>query len=204
MKWGLSGIARDSGFSEFEVEIEQVDPWLTRLSKIEMRKEAQMSLAIDQVNLIYSPGTLTKGTVNAISMTGLDLVFQADEESSSRSGEKAPEPLEQTLGQFLEAPYLTYLRVRDSKFNLTWDGQSYPVDFLLKGDFHHQIGRLIVDGSLSGFQFQSKVDLAKDEGKTYLTGEVKFPDLTKFSHLLELTDSLGQRISLMDCACIVL
>jgi hypothetical protein len=195
LKWGLSVISRDSGFSEFEVEIEQVDPWLTRLSKIEMRKKDQMSLAVDQVNLIYSPGTLAHRAVSSISMTGFDLMFHADGESSGdRSGDKNPDPLEQTLGQFLEAPYLTHLRVRDSKLNLTWDGQSYPVDFMLKGDFHHQIGRLIVDGSLSGFQFQSKVDLAKDEGKTYLTGEVKFPDLTKFSHLLESIHSLDQLI----------
>ena len=103
LKWGLSGIARDSGFSEFEVEIEQVDPWLTRLSKIEMRKKDQMSLAIDQVNLIYSPGTLAQRAVNSISMTGLDLMYQADGESSGdRSGDKNPEPLEQTLGQFLD------------------------------------------------------------------------------------------------------
>jgi hypothetical protein len=195
LKWGLSGIARDSGFSEFEVEIEQVDPWLTRLSKIEMHKKDQMSLAIDQVNLIYSPGTLAQGAVNSISMTGLDLMFQADGESfDGRSETKKPEPLEEIMSQFLEAPYLTHLRIRDSKLNLTWDGQSYPVDFLLKGDFHHQIGRLIVDGSLSGFQFQSKVDLAKDEEKTYLTGEVKFADLTKFSQMLESTHSLGQLI----------
>ena len=195
LKWGLSGIARDSGISDFRVEVDQVDPWLTRLSKIEMLKKDQLRLAIDQINLIYNPGTLATGTVNAISVTGLDLEFQPDEQSSDgRAEDKAPEPLEQIFEEFLAAPYLTYLRVRNSKLTVIWDGQSYPVDFLLQGDFHHQIGRLILDGSLSGFQFQSKVDLAKEEGKTYLTGEVKFPDLTKFSHLLESTDSLGQRV----------
>ena len=188
-------MARDSGFSEFEVEVEQVDPWLARFSKIEMRKKDQISLAIDQVNLIYEPGTLAQGTINAISMTGLGLEFNADgNESDDRSGGGAPEPLEETLDQFLEAPSLTHLRVRDSKLNITWGGQSYPVNFVLKGDFHYQLARLIVDGFLSDFPFQSKVVLAKEDGKTYLTGEVKFPDLSKLTHLLEATDSLGQRM----------
>lgn len=194
MEWGLSGVARDSGFSEFEVEVEQVDPWLTRLSQIEMRQKEQMSLGVDQVDLVYEAGSLAEGKINAISITGLDLKFNADgDHPEGRSTGKELEPLEEIFEQFLEDPYLTHLRVRDSKLDMTLGGQSYPVDFLMKGDFHNQIGRVIVDGALHGFEFKSKVDVAKDRGETYLTGEVKFPDLAKFSHMLESTDSLGRR-----------
>jgi len=196
LNWGLSGMARDSGFSEFDAEVEEIDPWGTRISKIQMHKKEQMSLAVEQVQLFYAPASVAQGKLDAVSMTGLELDFKADAETSAdRPETDSPESMEETLVQFLEAPYVTHLRIRDSKLKVNWKKQGYPVDFTLKGDFHNQIGRLILDGFLSGFPFRSKVDLARDEGKTYLTGEVIFPDLSKSTDLIESIDSLGLPVS---------
>ena len=114
-------MARDSGFSEFDAEVEEIDPWGTRISKIQMHKKEQMSLAVEQVQLFYAPASVAQGKLDAVSMTGLELDFKADAETSAdRPETDSPESMEETLVQFLEAPYVTHLRIRDSKLKVNW------------------------------------------------------------------------------------
>ena len=116
LNWGLSKMARESGFSEFDAEVEQIDPWGTRISKIQMHKKQQMRLTVEQVNLVYAPASVAQGKLDAISMTGLDLDFQADAETSAdRPETDSPENMEETLARFLASPDVTHLRIRDSK-----------------------------------------------------------------------------------------
>ena len=61
MEWGLRNQSEDFGYSDFEVEVEQVDPWLSRFTSLRMQKEDSLSLGIDRAEILYSPASLAEG-----------------------------------------------------------------------------------------------------------------------------------------------
>ena len=183
VKWGLRSQSEDFGYSGFEIEVEQVDPWLTRCSGIRMEKEGSLSLSIDRADFFYSPDSLSAGKADAISLTGLSLELFGDSPwpSSPEGKESEKENTETMLAQFLDQPSLTHLRVRDSVLSLTENGARYPVEFLLHGDFYPQLARLVFDGSFLGCIFESKFNLEKDESDTFASGRIKISDLAKLN-----------------------
>ena len=107
-KWGLAGLARDHGYSDFNLKVEQVDPWSTRFSKLGMANEEGMKVALERLNLVYSPNSLALGKIDAISMTGLDVEVSAEsfftpppEAKNDRKG-----TLEDNLRVFIDDPLL--------------------------------------------------------------------------------------------------
>ena len=192
-KWGLAGLARDHGYSDFNLKVEQVDPWSTRFSKLGMANEEGMKVALERLNLVYSPNSLALGKIDAISMTGLDVEVSAEsfftpppEAKDDRKG-----TLEDNLRVFIDDPFLNYFRIRDSKVTVVKDGEGYPSVFELKGDFYPGLARLILDGSILGTSFLSKFDLERDEGGTYATGSVRFPDLSQLESQIAASQFLS-------------
>jgi hypothetical protein len=191
VEWELKSQSEDFGFSGFEVDVEQVDPWLSRLTGLRMEKEESLSLGIDHADVFYSPGSLAEGKIDAISLTGLSLELSGDSPllSSSESKETETESLEATLAPFLEQPSLTHLRVRDSVLSLTKNGTRYPVEFLLQGDFYPELIRLVFDGSFLGCLFESHFNLEQNESGTFATARMKIPDMAKLQPPLEKVSS---------------
>jgi len=191
VEWELRSQSEDFGFSGFEVEVEQVDPWLSRFSGLRMEKEESLSLGIDHADIFYSPGSLAEGKIDAISLTGLSLELSGDSSllSSPESKETETESIEATLAPFLEQPSLTHLRVRDSVLSLTENGVRYPVEFLLQGDFYPELIRLVFDGSFLGCLFESQFNLEQNESGTFATARMKIPDMAKLQAPLEKVSS---------------
>ena len=73
LEWGLEGMTRDAGLSGLEVEVRQLDPWVTRLADIRLKKQDQMKLSVREASLFYNPDSLTIGKIGSLSLTGLDL-----------------------------------------------------------------------------------------------------------------------------------
>ena len=167
--WGLRIQSEDFGCSDFEVEVEQVDPWLSRFSSLRMEKEESLSLNIDHADLLYSPGSLAEGKIDAISLTGLSLDLSGENPlpQSTESEEVENESLETMVANFMSQPSLTHLRVRDSALSLTRNGVRYSVDFLLQGDFYPEWVRMIFDGSFLGCLFESHFNLEQNESGAF-------------------------------------
>ena len=70
VEWALRGQSEDLGFSAVEVEVEQVDPWLSRFSGLQMKKDQNLSFGIEHAEIFYSPGSLAKGKIDAVSFDG--------------------------------------------------------------------------------------------------------------------------------------
>jgi len=187
VEWALRSQSEDYGCSDFDVEVEQIDPWLARFSGLHIEKEENLSLGIDHAELFYSPGSLADKKVDAISLTGLSLEFSLDKPllSSPKAKEKESESLESVLAQFLRTPPLTHLRIRESLMSLTNNGVSYPIEFLLHGDFYPEIIRLVFDGSFVGCLFESKLNLEYEESSTFTTAHIKIGDLAKLQPPLD-------------------
>ena len=187
--WGLRNQSEDFGCSDFEVEVEQVDPWLSRFSSLRMEKEESLSLNVDHADLLYSPGSLAEGKIDAISLTGLSLdLFGENPLPESTESEKVEiESLETMVANFMSQPSLTHLRVRDSALSLTRNGVRYSVDFLLQGDFYPEWVRMIFDGSFLGCLFESHFNLEQNESGAFATARVKIPDLAQLQTPLKPT-----------------
>ena len=192
--WGLRNQSEDFGCSDFEVEVEQVDPWLSRFSSLRMEKEESLSLNVDHADLLYSPGSLAEGKIDAISLTGLSLDLSGENPlpQSTESEEVENESLETMVANFMSQPSLTHLRVRDSALSLTRNGVRYSVDFLLQGDFYPEWVRMIFDGSFLGCLFESHFNLEQNESGAFATARVKIPDLAQLQTPLEkISDAEG-------------
>ena len=185
--WGLRNQSEDFGCSDFEVEVEQVDPWLSRFSSLRMEKEESLSLNVDHADLLYSPGSLAEGKIDAISLTGLSLDLSGENPlpESTESEKVEIESLETMVANFMSQPSLTHLRVRDSALSLTRNGVRYSVDFLLQGDFYPEWVRMIFDGSFLGCLFESHFNLEQNESGAFATARVKIPDLAQLQTPLE-------------------
>ena len=200
LEWGLEGMTRDAGLSGLEVEVRQLDPWVTRLADIRLKKQDQMELSVREASLFYNPDSLTIGKIGSLSLTGLDLRLSADAVRTppGETGVEPSEPLEKLVGRFLEAPYLSHLRVRDSKLGLDWGKGSCRSEFFLKGDFHPEVARLILDGSIlesskgegKPFQFRSKLDLMDEDGEIFLTADLEIPELGGVQSLVASLEGL--------------
>ena len=192
--WWLRNQSEDFGCSDFEVEVEQVDPWLSRFSSLRMEKEESLSLNVDHADLLYSPGSLAEGKIDAISLTGLSLDLSGENPlpQSTESEEVENESLETMVANFMSQPSLTHLRVRDSALSLTRNGVRYSVNFLLQGDFYPEWVRMIFDGSFLGCLFESHFNLEQNESGAFATARVKIPDLAQLQTPLEkISDAEG-------------
>ena len=106
VEWGLRNQSEDFGYSDFEVEVEQVDPWLSRFTSLRMQKEDSLSLGIDRAEILYSPASLAEGKIDAISLTGLSLDLPGENPfpESKASNEVENESLETVVANFMSQP----------------------------------------------------------------------------------------------------
>jgi len=188
VEWALRGQSEDLGFSAVEVEVEQVDPWLSRFSGLQMKKDQSLSFGIEHAEIFYSPGSLAKGKIDAISLTGVSLELSGDSllPSDPESKEAETDSAESMLASFLEAPSLTHLRVRDSRLSWTKEDALFPIDLsLLQADFYPNLIKLSSDGSLLGCLFDSDLNVDRDESGIFAAARMKISDLDKLHFPLD-------------------
>ena len=185
--WGIRYLSSAVDPEEFDVQVEQLDPWETRINQVVFNTE-EANLKIGSVHLQYDPVGLALGDLNSFTVRNLDLTLDGkyllDEALSEKKVKEEPniEWLGE-IGEFLSDPRLKHLRVLNSDISLMWTDLILPLKFELKGDYNEGLARSTFDGDFAEFPFLSELRFWREENDTYADIQLEFTDLNKSKKL---------------------
>ena len=185
--WGLRYLSRTVEPKEFDINVEQLDPWETKINQLVFKKE-EANFSIGSMHIQYDPSGLAVGDLNSFTVRNLEmsldgkyLLDQALSEKEAKA-EKDTEWLDE-IGEFLSDPQLKHLRILSSTIFLILPDFVLPLEFELKGDYDENLARTTFDGEFADFPFLSELRFWHEEEDTYAGIEFEFTDLNRSSKL---------------------
>ena len=186
--WGLRYLSKGAAPDEFSLEVEQADPWETRINEV-VFKNQEANFSIGNLHIQYDPSGLAVGDINSftvrnllVSLDGKAILDNALEENATPEHPDT-QWLEQ-IGNFLSDPELKHLRILSSMVSINWPDFKLPLNFQIKGDYNEGLARTTFDGVFADFPFLSELRFWREEESTYADVEIEFTDLNKSDRLI--------------------
>ena len=71
---GVVKMARESGYSDFDMSVSQIDPWVTTIRNLHGLND----ISIEDITARYDPGLLVLRKINSLSISGLSANFDLE------------------------------------------------------------------------------------------------------------------------------
>ena len=185
MRWA----AKEMGFDKFDANVLKINPWHLDLANVEMNGSTG-DFTLERTNFRYDPVDLMQGRLSSASITGLEgkLSIRKIIDEYILPSDDLNYTDETSLDSICEAilkdPILAFLRVRKSKLHFVDDRGDFPLDFLLKLNFHEDFAHGVFDGEFDQGNFLSEFRLWKEDAEVFLDGKLTFPNLEKLNNPL--------------------
>ena len=184
---GIRQVVKSTNPKEFDLVINQLDPWETSISNIVLRKK-DTNLSIESLQMQYDPSDLAVGELDSFTIRNMEINIDGKAVldhalSNSKKDSEDNSSLLQSVCEFLTDPSLKHFRVLGSKISLHWPDFTLPVEFEIKGDYDNGLAMTTFDGSFAEFPFLSQLRFWAQEKDTYADIEIEFTDLNKSGKL---------------------
>ena len=184
---GIRQVVKSTNPKEFDLVINQLDPWETSISNIVLRKK-DTNLSIESLQMQYDPSDLAVGELDSFTIRNMEINIDGKAVldhalSNSKKDSEDNSSLLQSVCEFLTDPSLKHFRVLGSKISLHWPDFTLPVEFEIKGDYDTGLAMTTFDGSFAEFPFLSQLRFWAQEKDTYADIEIEFTDLNKSGKL---------------------
>ena len=184
---GIRQVVKSTNPKEFDLVINQLDPWETSISNIVLRKK-DTNLSIESLQMQYDPSDLAVGELDSFTIRNMEINIDGKAVldhalSNSKKDSEDNSSLLQSVCEFLTDPSLKHFRVLGSKISVHWPDFTLPVEFEIKGDYDNGLAMTTFDGSFAEFPFLSQLRFWAQEKDTYADIEIEFTDLNKSGKL---------------------
>lgn len=170
---GVVKMARESGYSDFDMSVSQIDPWVTTIRNLHGLND----ISIEEITARYDPGLLVLRKINSLSISGLSANFDLEHTPDRSVSENTLyQKVIEILKENLKNPPINFIRIRNSEFSIPDHNISSFIELAKMDLFDDQIFFSLEEATVNELKPFLKVFLTKEGEDHFLSSKISLGD----------------------------
>ena len=163
-------MARESGYSDFDMTVSQIDPWVTTITNLHGLND----ISIEEIKARYDPGLLALKKINSLSISGLSANLNFDSSSENSEPEKTLfQQVKELLNENLKNPQINFIRMRNSDFYIPEHNISSFIELAKMDLYQDQLFFILEDATVNELNPFLKIFVTKEGDDHFLSSKNK-------------------------------
>jgi len=162
-------MARESGYSDFDMTVSQIDPWVTTITNLHGLND----ISIEEIKARYDPGLLALKKINSLSISGLSANLNFDSSPENSEPEKTLfQQVKELLNENLNNPQINFIRMRNSDFYIPEHNISSFIELAKMDLYEDQLFFILEDATVNELNPFLKIFVTKEGDDHFLSSKI--------------------------------
>ena len=173
VEWGVLRMAKASGYEDFNIEVSQIDPWVTTVKNLHGLND----ISIEEIKARYDPGLLVLRKINSLSISGLSTNLDFENDHDNQEPEKTLlQEVRELLNEVLKNPPINFIRIRNSDISIPEHNITSFIELAKIDLFENQIFFNLEEIAINNLKPFLKIFLTKEGDDHFLSSKINLGD----------------------------